>query len=64
MLQKVIYTRNGKNYVKASRHEQIKEGAVYSCCGGELKLVVDVDNVIGKIPADFSDEIDFYNPVQ
>ena len=67
MLQKVVYTRHGKHYYKISRHEPIKDGAVYSYCGGELKLITDdlrFGRLIGSVPADFPDEVDFFNPAQ
>ena len=64
-MNKVIYTRNGKHYVKLSRHGIIKEGAMQSWCGGELKPIAKSGGeTVGSTPADFSDEREFYNPVE
>ena len=61
----VIYTRHGKHYVKVSRYGVIKEGAMQSWCGGELKPITNSDGeTVGSTPADFSDEREFYNPIE
>jgi len=57
-----IYIRHGNKYSKLERHEIIKTGAMYSYCGSELTEIRNND-IIGDIPASFSDERDFYNPV-
>ena len=58
-----VYWRFGKKYKKISRNEIIKEGAMHSFCDGELFPVINSDT-IGDIPSNFSDERDFYNPVE
>ena len=61
---KIVYHRLGREYRKLERHEVIKEGAMHSWCLGELILLADPDNSIGKKPSDFSSERDFYNPIK
>lgn len=64
MKKKHIYIRNGRKYVKLDRHEKIKEGAMQSWCNGELQPIANSDGkTIGDVPASFSDERDFYNPI-
>lgn len=56
------YVRFGKQYRKLGRMEIIKNGACHSLCGGELYPIVGVDTV-GDVPASFSDQREFYNPI-
>lgn len=64
-MNKVIYTRNGKDYFKITRYEKIKEGALQSWCGGELQPITNSDGkTVGSTPADFSNEREFFNPVK
>lgn len=56
-------TRRGKKYKKVKRHEKIEAGAMHSYCGGELVPVMN-PNTIGDVPASFSDEREFYNPIK
>lgn len=57
------YYRFGKPYRKLKRHEIIKEGAMHSWCNGELHEIMGTDT-IGQTPSQFSDERDFYNPIE
>jgi len=60
-----MYYRNGKKYRKIGRNEIIMEGAMHSWCGGVLMPILNSDSeTVGDIPANFSDERDFYNPVE
>jgi Flp pilus assembly CpaF family ATPase len=66
-MQKIInkeieYIRFGKKYRKIGRNEVIKEGAMQSWCYGELHPIMGIDT-IGDIPANYSDEREFYNPI-
>lgn len=56
------YTRFGKKYRKIGRNEIIETGAMQSWCNGELQLIMN-DETIGDMPSNFSDERDFYNPI-
>jgi len=56
------YYRFGKPYKKLQRHEIIREGAMQSWCNGELNSIME-DDIVGQTPNQFSDERDFYNPV-
>jgi hypothetical protein len=58
-----VYWRHGKPYLKVKRDEVIKEGAMHSWCGGELRTVKSPET-IGQTPNDFSDEREFYNPIK
>jgi len=59
-----IYYRFGKKYRKLGRGEIIKEGAFQSWELGELQPIMNTDGkTIGGKPSDFSDERDFYNPI-
>lgn len=58
-----IYYRFGKRYRKIRRDEKIEEGAMHSYCGCELKPIMGIGTV-GDIPANFSDEREFYNPIE
>ena len=59
----IIYYRNGQQYRKLKRDEVIKEGAMQSWCNGELHAITGFDTV-GDTPSCFSDERDFYNPIE
>lgn len=60
-----IYYRFGKKYRKLGRNEIIQEGAMQSWCYGELMPITNSDEeTVGGMPADFSDERDFYNPIK
>ena len=63
-MKKIIYWRFGKKYKKIERNsnEKIKDGAMHSYCGGELFPIIGNDT-IGDVPSNFSDEREFYNPV-
>ena len=58
-----IYIRFGKKYRKIGRDEVIKEGAMHCYCYGELMPIVN-DESIGDTPFSFSDERDFFNPIE
>jgi len=63
-MKPVIYQRHGKHYMKIGRTEVIEEGAMQSWCHGELQPIMNTDGeTIGSTPEDFSDERDFYNPI-
>jgi hypothetical protein len=57
-----IYIRFGRKFRKIGRNEKIEEGAMHYFCGGELWPIKSPDTV-GDIPASFSDEREFYNPI-
>lgn len=59
----LVYERFGKKYKKIKRDEVIKEGAMHNYCFGELMPLVNNDT-IGQTPADFSDEREFFNPIE
>ncbi len=61
-IKEITYWRFGNPYRKLKRDEIIKEGAMQSWCFGELEPIKGTDT-IGDIPANFSDERDFYNPI-
>ncbi|MCK5020834.1 MAG: hypothetical protein KAS32_27685 [Candidatus Peribacteraceae bacterium] len=61
-MKDIIYTRFGKKYRKIGRRDKIEVGAMHSYCGGELSPILR-EATIGSIPANFSDERTFYNPV-
>ena len=61
-MKEIFYYRFGKKFRKISRNEKIEKGAMQSWCGGELQPIMGTDT-IGDIPANFSDEREFYNPV-
>lgn len=58
-----IYYRFGQKYRKLKRDEVIKKGAMHCWCHGELQPIMN-DETIGDIPANFSDERDFFNPIE
>ena len=58
-----IYIRFGKKYRKLKRDEIIKKGAMQAWLGGELMPVISPET-IGDTPSSFSDEREFYNPVE
>lgn len=58
-----IYYRFGNKYKKLKRDEVIKRGAMHSYCGGELMPIIN-DETVGQTPSDFSDEREFYNPME
>jgi len=58
----IVYHRLGRKYRKLERNEVIKEGAMHSWCGGELSPIMN-DGTVGQTPNDFSNERDFYNPI-
>ena len=58
-----VYWRNGKSYRKLNRDEVIKDGALHSYCNGELKPILGL-HTVGDTPSGFSDDRDFYNPVE
>lgn len=61
----VTYVRFGKKYRKLGRDEVIEEGAMQSMCNGELFPILNAEgSTVGNIPASFSDERDFYNPIE
>ena len=63
-MSEIIYVRHGIKYLKLERNEIIKEGAMQSWCDNELYPILNADgSTVGDIPAHFSDERDFYNPV-
>ena len=63
-IDNMIYYRFGKQYKKLKRNEIIKEGAMQSWCHGELQPITNSDGkTIGGTPSNFSDERDFYNPI-
>jgi len=57
-----VYYRFGNRYRKINRDEVIEAGALHSYCGGELHPILNAET-IGDIPANFSDEREFYNPL-
>jgi len=57
-----LYYRFGKPYRKIKRDEVIEIGAMHSYCFGELMPIKNPETV-GMTPTDFSDERDFYNPI-
>jgi len=60
-----IYIRFGKKYRKLMRNEIIKKGAMQSWCYGELQPIKNSDGrTIGDTPSSFSNERNFYNPIQ
>ena len=61
-MKKPIYHRHGKQYRKLERHEIIKAGALHSVCYGELMPIIN-DETIGQTPAEFSNEREFFNPI-
>jgi len=64
MHKEPTYYKNGKSYRKLKRNEIIKEGAMQSWCYGELQPIMNInDETIGDTPSSFSDERDFYNPI-
>lgn len=64
-MNKTIYYRFGKKYQKLQRNKIIQEGAMQSWCYGELAPITNSDGkIIGDIPASFSEERDFYNPIK
>ncbi len=61
----IIYQRFGKKYRKIDRDEVIKAGAMQSWHGGELSPIMNSDSkTIGNRPSNFSDEREFYNPLE
>jgi len=58
-----IYIRFGKKYRKLKRDEIIKKGAMQTWLGGELMPIISPET-IGDTPSSFSDEREFYNPVE
>jgi hypothetical protein len=63
-MENEIRTIFDKRYRKLGRNEIIEEGARHTWQNGELMRLNDVyGNIIGKTPADFSDDRDFYNLV-
>jgi len=61
-MKEPVYYKDAKQYRKIHRDETIHAGAMQSWCGGELHPLMGTDT-IGDIPASFSDERDFYNPI-
>lgn len=65
MWEDITYYKNGKKYRKLRRDEIIKKGAMHSFCGGELRPITNSDGqTIGGTPSKFSDEREFYNPIE
>lgn len=63
-MDEMVYHMNGKRYRKIGRNEIIKEGAMQSWDGsGLLPITNTMEETIGNIPANFSRERDFYNPI-
>ena len=62
-MNKIVYQRFGKKYRKIDRNETIAPGAMQSWCLGELEPIIGAD-IIGDKPSNFSDERDFYNPIE
>jgi len=58
-----IYYRFGKPYRKLKRNEVIEEGSMTCWCHGELQQNV-FDETIGDVPANYSIERDFFNPIK
>ena len=63
MRKNIIYHRFGKSYKKVDSHEKIEVGAMHCFNGGELSPIKGFDT-IGDIPASFSDEREFFNPIE
>ncbi len=65
MLDVNTYIRHGSKYRKLIYRDKeiIKEGAMQSWAFGELQPIVNEDTV-GQTPSQFSDERDFYNPIE
>ena len=57
-----VYHRLGREYRKLRRDEVIEIGAMHSWCNGELNPILN-EKTIGMTPNDFSDEREFYNPI-
>lgn len=62
MKKDIIYYRFGKKYRKIGRDEIISEGAMHCWCGGELMPIMNKDT-IGDRPSSFSEEREFFNPI-
>jgi hypothetical protein len=60
-----IYFRQGKMYRKLGKGEIIEEGAMQSWEHGELQPIMNTNGeTIGDTPSSFSNERDFYNPIE
>ena len=57
-----VYWKDGNAYRKLKRNEVIAEGAMQSYCNGELNPCLGI-HTVGDMPSSFSDDRDFYNPV-
>jgi len=61
-MNEIVYYRFGKRYHKIGRDETILRGAMKSYLNGELQPILSTDTV-GDKPSSFSDEGNFYNPM-
>lgn len=64
-IPQLIYTRFGKEYIKVPFNGIIKNGAMQCWCQGELFPITNTDGkTVGSSPSEFSDEREFFNPIQ
>lgn len=61
--EEIIYYRFGRKFRKIGRDEIIKYGAMHSYDHFELNPILH-DSTVGKTPADFSSQRNFYNPIE